>query len=77
MNTVDLLRDRLIDKLLTIHDKELLEAPDKILVSKTATLEKVKISPAQRRMLEMSEDDIKHGRIISQEEMDSEDMKWL
>ncbi len=77
MNTVDLLRDRLIDKLLTIHDKELPEALDKIPVSKADTLEKVKISPAQRRMLEMSEDDIKYGRIISQEEMDSEDMKWL
>lgn len=28
-------------------------------------------------MLEMSEDDIKNGRLISQEEMDKRNLEWL
>ncbi|UWY30216.1 hypothetical protein N4T20_09800 [Flavobacterium sp. TR2] len=28
-------------------------------------------------MLKESEDDIKHGRVISQEDLDKEDLEWL
>lgn len=28
-------------------------------------------------MLKKSEDDIKHGRVISQEDLDREDLEWL
>lgn len=28
-------------------------------------------------MLKESEEDIKHGRVISQEELDKEDLEWL
>jgi len=77
MATIQFLRDRLIDKLLTIEDKELLKALDQLLRSKTNPEEKVKLTDAQHRMLQMSEDDIKYGRTISQEQMDKEDLDWL
>lgn len=77
MATIDFLRDRLIDKLLTIDDKDLLEALDQLLLSKTSPDDKIRLTDAQRRMLQLSEDDIKYGRIISQEQMDKEDLDWL
>jgi len=77
MATVDFLRDQLIDKLLTINDKELLEALDKLLLSKTSPDKKIKLTDAQRRMIELSEDDIEHGRTISQDQIDKDDMEWL
>jgi hypothetical protein len=45
--------------------------------SKNDAVDNVKLPKAQRRMLEMSEDDIKHGRTISQEAMDKKDLRWL
>ncbi len=77
MPAIDVLRDRLIDKLLTIQDEGLLRALDQLLRSKMNPEEKVKITEAQRRMLQLSEDDIKYGRTISQDQMDQEDLDWL
>ncbi|MBI1286489.1 MAG: hypothetical protein GC178_02820 [Flavobacteriales bacterium] len=38
---------------------------------------RVALTEAQKRMLQMSEEDIKHGRLTSQEQLDEEDLKWL
>ena len=35
------------------------------------------LSECQLLMLNMSEEDIKFGRIISQEDLDKEDLEWL
>jgi hypothetical protein len=37
----------------------------------------VKLSKEQILMLELSEDDIKNGRILTQEQLDKNDLKWL
>jgi hypothetical protein len=37
----------------------------------------VKLAEEQLLMLRLSDDDIKTGRIISQEQLDSDDMEWL
>lgn len=37
----------------------------------------MKLTSEQKIMLEMSEDDIKNGRLISQEEMDKRNLEWL
>ena len=50
MASIDILRDRLIEKLLTINDKELLEALDQLLRSKTNPEAKIKLTAAQQRM---------------------------
>lgn len=77
MPAIDILRDRLIDMLLTIQDERVLRALDQLLCSKMNPEEKVKITDAQRRMLQLSEDDIKYSRTISQDNMDQEDLDWL
>lgn len=37
----------------------------------------VELTSEQKKMLEMSEDDIKNGRLISQKAMDKRNLKWL
>ena len=77
MATVDKIRNGLIDKILTIRNKEYLEALDKIISSSTSHSEIVKLTDEQKQMLQMSEEDIANGRLISQDEMDKRNLEWL
>lgn len=77
MATVDNIRNGLIDKIRTIKNKELLKALDKIISSGTPDSEIPELTDEQRVMLEMSEDDIKNGRLISQEAMNKRNLEWL
>ncbi|HUH46310.1 MAG TPA: hypothetical protein VLZ54_04085 [Arenibacter sp.] len=77
MATIDKIRNGLIDKILTIRNKEFLEALDKIISSSTSDTEIVQLSDEQKQMLQMSEDDIANGRLISQSEMDKRNLEWL
>lgn len=70
MTTVDKIRNRLIDKILTIRNKDFLIALDHLISSSSADNEMVELTAEQKEMLEMSEADIKSGRLISQEAMD-------
>jgi hypothetical protein len=75
MKAINSLKTSLIDKILTIENQELLEALQTIVNS--ASDEKVKFSDSQKTMLQMSEEDIKYGRLTTQEALDEEDMAWL
>ncbi len=77
MTTVDKIRNELIDKILTIRNKEFLEALDKIISSSSSETEIVQLSDEQKQMLQMSEEDIANGRLISQDEMDKRNLEWL
>lgn len=77
MATVDKIRNGLIDKILTIRNKEFLEALDKIITSSSSATEIVELSDEQKQMLQMSEEDVTHGRLISQNEMDRRNLEWL
>ena len=77
MALVDKIRNGLIDKILTIRNKEYLEALDKLISSSTSQSEIVKLSAEQKQMLQMSEEDIANGRLISQDEMDKRNLEWL
>lgn len=37
----------------------------------------IKLSREQISMLNMSEDDIKHGRVLSQEDLEKQDLEWM
>ncbi|MFT5666451.1 MAG: hypothetical protein ACI9DK_000636 [Vicingaceae bacterium] len=76
MATVDQIKNGLIDKILNIQNKEFLNALDKI-ISTSFTVNKTEISDSQKTMLEMSKDDIIHGRTISQEAMNKRNLEWL
>ena len=77
MATVDKIRSGLIDKILTIKNKDFLIALDKLISSTSANSELVELTAEQKEMLEMSETDIKNGRLISQEAMDKRNLEWL
>lgn len=77
MATVDKIRSELIDKILAIQNKDILVALDKLIASSKAEHKMVELNAEQKEMLEMSEADIKNGRLISQEAMDKRNLEWL
>jgi hypothetical protein len=77
MATVNEIRSGLIDKILSIKNKEFLVALDKLISSSATTNDMVELSTEQKQMLEMSDEDIKNGRLISQEAMDKRNLEWL
>lgn len=77
MATVDKIRNELIDKILSIQNKDFLEALDKLVSSTVSKDQPVNLSEEQKMMLEMSEEDIKNGRLVSQEEMVKRNLEWL
>lgn len=77
MAAVDKIRSQLIDKILAIKNKDFLEALDKLVASSSSTSDLVELSAEQKEMLEMSDDDIESGRLISQEAMNKRNLEWL
>jgi len=77
MNGADNIRNNIIDKLLTISNKDYLSALYQLVSKSSVNDEAIQLSEAQILMLNMSEDDINNDRIISQEELDKIDLEWL
>jgi archaellum component FlaF (FlaF/FlaG flagellin family) len=77
MATVDKIRNGLIDKILSIKNKDFLVALDKLITSSSSESEIVELTKEQKEMLEMSEQDITNGKLISQEAMDKRNLEWL
>lgn len=77
MAQVDSIRNGIIDKLLTISDKEYLMALLRLVDNSAVQGEKIKLTKEQKLMLQMSETDIQNGRIISQSDLDKNDLEWL
>lgn len=76
MTTLDRIKNRLIDKILVTKNERLLEAIDTIFNSSNSD-ETLSIDSYQLEMLMMSEEDIKYGNIISEDELKKEDSKWM
>ena len=77
MAQVDVIRNGIIDKLLAISDKDYLLVLLRLVDNSAVEDEKIKLTKEQKLMLEMSEADIKNGRIISQSDLDKNDLEWL
>ena len=77
MPTVDKIRNGLIEKILSIRNKEFLEALDKLISSSSSDSDIVELTDEQKEILQMSEEDIKKGSLISQEQMDKRNLEWL
>jgi len=77
MATVDNIRNGLIDKILSIKNREFLEALDKLISSSCSESDTIELTNEQKIMLEMSEQDIISGKLISQEAMDKRNLEWL
>jgi hypothetical protein len=77
MATVDSIRKELIDKILNIHNMDFLVALDKLVSYSHAVDPADELSPEQKELLEMSEVDIKNGKMMSQQAMDKRNLEWL
>jgi hypothetical protein len=77
MNRVDILRDSIIDKLLTISNKDYLTALYQLINKSSVDTGVVELSEEQIIMLQLSDQDIQNGNLISQAELDKNDLKWL
>ena len=76
MTTLENIRNRLIDKILLAKNEKFLEAVEKLFIT-TQGEEFLKLSTDQIEMLQMSEEDIKYGRIISESDIDNQDKEWV
>jgi hypothetical protein len=77
MNTTDILRNNIIDKLLTITNKDYLSALYQLINSSSVDNDIVKLTDEQILMLRLSDDDIIHDRLIDQKQLDKDDLQWL
>lgn len=77
MATISDIRSGLIDKILAIKNKELLQALDQLIATTSSVSNIIETTSEQKRILEMSGEDIKNGELISQEEMIKRNLEWL
>lgn len=78
MATLELIKTRLIDKILATKNQKLLEAIDTIFSSMQNEQDEIlKLSSEQIEMLLMSEEDIQNNNLISESEVDKLDKEWL
>lgn len=61
---------------MTIRDQKMLNAIEQLIIASDSK-QKVELTEEQMLMLEMSEEDIKEGRTISQEELFTKERQWL
>lgn len=77
MNAADTIRNSIIDRLLAISNTEYLKALYKLVENSSFENDKIKLSEAQKMMLLMSENDIVNGKLIDDNQLEKEDLKWL
>lgn len=71
------LRYRLLDKLLSIRDNTIWQKINDLIGNIDIEKTEIKITDAQKQMLMKSEEDISKGNIISDEDLNAEENKWL
>ncbi len=76
MNTLDSLKNRLIDRILVTRNEKLLAAIESIFTS-TEKDEPLLLSSEQIEMLQMSEKDIENGDLISESDLSKSDSEWM
>ncbi len=77
MKQTDSIRNNIIDKLITISNRDYLNAIYKIVENSTLSIDKLHLSDEQKIMLQLSECDIRENRVITESEMNNNDLKWL
>jgi hypothetical protein len=77
MTTTDHIRNGIIEKLLTISNKDYLTALFQLVKNSATDKDVIKLTEEQIVMLNLSEKDIKDGKVISGSKLDKSDLKWL
>jgi hypothetical protein len=73
----DNLKYSLLDKLISIHDDDLLKKIDDLIGNVDLEETPIKVSDAQRQMLTNSEQDILNNNLISDDDVNEEEEQWL
>lgn len=76
MKTIDIVKNRLIDKIMVADNEQLLNAIENIFNS-TQKEDKLNLDSEQIEMLLMSENDIKLGNLVSDTDLKKADSKWM
>jgi len=77
MASIDHIRNSLIDKLLSIKNKEFLIALEGIVSNSNTGNDIIELTKEQEILLEMSDSDIENGRVISHEALKRKTSEWL
>ncbi len=77
MDTKEIIKRRVIKGIEGVDNIELLLALEALLQATHATKSENTLTQSQKTMLKMAEDDIKNGRVISQEELTKQELAWL
>ncbi len=77
MATTDHIRNGIIENLMMISNKDYLMALLQLVKNSSLDNETIKLTKEQVVMLNLSEKDIKDGKLISQSQLDKSDLKWL
>jgi hypothetical protein len=77
MASTEQIRNNLIDKLLSINNRDIIVSLDKLLESTITEKNIYKVSKQQKLVLAASETDIKNGDLILDEEVNREEDLWL
>jgi hypothetical protein len=76
MNSLEIIKNNLIDNILATNNEELLKAVFSMFkVAKTEN--KIRLTDEQEEMLMLGEKDIEYGNLVSSEELDKLDKEWL
>jgi hypothetical protein len=76
MKTIDIIRNRLIDKIMVTDNEQLLNAIENIFNS-TQKEDELNLDSDQIELLFMSENDIKLGNMVSEADLKKADSKWI
>lgn len=71
------IRNRVIDRLLSIDNSEFLQALESMIKSSNIEQSKISLTEEQKVMLVMSESDIQNGKIIDQDSLNAQELQWL
>jgi hypothetical protein len=77
MTQIDILRNGIIDKLLTINDKNYLSSLLNLIDKSNFNSENIKLTKEQKILLQLSMKDIQNGEVISNDEVVKSDLEWL
>ncbi len=71
------LRYSLLDKLISIRDNNIWQKINDLIGNIDIEKTEIKITDAQKKMLMNSENDIRNGNTITDEDLNEEEDKWL
>ena len=77
MENLETLRASLVQNIFSTDNLNLLEAINQIFSSTEVEEKEYKLSENQKKLLMLAEDDIKYGRLVSDEELRKMDEEWM